>query len=82
MLFLKIGLLYYITRFNDFLLLFRYEKLVQVNTALREQLEDAHETNEALANDLQKLSTDWADMRDEMIIKENEWKEEEQVCKK
>ncbi|XP_014271469.1 rootletin isoform X1 [Halyomorpha halys] len=56
----------------------KYEKLVQVNTALREQLEDAHETNEALANDLQKLSTDWADMRDEMIIKENEWKEEEQ----
>lgn len=55
---------------------------MQINTALRDQLEEAHQTNEALTNDLQKLTTDWEQMREEMICKEEEWKEEEQVCVK
>ncbi|CAB0012235.1 unnamed protein product, partial [Nesidiocoris tenuis] len=54
-----------------------YDKLFQNYNALRQQLEEAHESNEALTNDLQKLSSDWEMMREEMMTKEEEWKEEE-----
>ncbi|KAK9505389.1 hypothetical protein O3M35_009460 [Rhynocoris fuscipes] len=54
------------------------EKLVQLNMTLRQQLEEAHESNEALTSDLQKLTSDWEVMREEMMMKEDEWKEEEQ----
>lgn len=57
----------------------RCEKLFVVNEALRDQLREAHENNEALTNDLQKLTTDWEQMREELLSKEEEWKEEEQV---
>lgn len=57
----------------------RCEKLYVVNEALRDQLREAHENNEALTNDLQKLTTDWEQMREELLSKEEEWKEEEQV---
>ena len=53
---------------------------MQINNILRQQLEEAHESNEALTADLQKLTSDWEVMREEMIVKEDEWKEEEQVC--
>lgn len=49
------------------------------NAALRQQLEDCNRTNEALTNDLQKLTNDWANLRDELLAKEDEFKEEEQV---
>lgn len=49
------------------------------NNLLREQLEESHQLNEALTNDLQKLTNDWEALRDEMTIKEDEWKDEEQV---
>lgn len=52
---------------------------MQVNTSLREQLEESHSTNEALTADLQKLTNDWEALREEMIIKEDEWKDEEQA---
>ncbi|XP_034942532.1 rootletin isoform X2 [Chelonus insularis] len=55
----------------------RTEKLIELNTALKNQLEESHKTNESLTNDLQKLSTDWDVLREEMAIKEDEWKEEE-----
>ncbi|XP_012287068.1 rootletin isoform X2 [Orussus abietinus] len=55
------------------------DKLLQINTSLKEQLEESHQTNEALTNDLQKLSNDWDLLREELIIKEEEWKEEEQA---
>jgi predicted nuclease with TOPRIM domain len=58
---------------------FRNEKLSKLNLALREQLEESQKTNESLTNDLQKLALDWQQMRDEMLEKEEEWKEEEQV---
>lgn len=58
---------------------FRNEKLTKLNLALREQLEESQQTNESLTNDLQKLAADWQQMRDEMLEKEEEWKEEEQV---
>lgn len=50
-----------------------------MNASLKEQLEEAHQTNEALTSDLQKLSSDWDALREEMTIKEEEWKEEEQA---
>lgn len=50
-----------------------------LNNSLREQLEESHRTNEALTTDLQKLTNDWEALREEMIIKEDEWKDEEQA---
>lgn len=52
---------------------------MQVNSILREQLEESHQTNEALTADLQKLTNDWEQLREEMIVKEDEWKDEEQA---
>ncbi|XP_026732244.1 rootletin isoform X2 [Trichoplusia ni] len=55
------------------------DKLVQQNNLLRDQLEESHQLNEALTSDLQKLTNDWEALRDEMAIKEDEWKDEEQA---
>ncbi|KAL4714216.1 hypothetical protein ACJJTC_018366, partial [Scirpophaga incertulas] len=55
------------------------EKLVSQNNLLRDQLEESHSLNEALTGDLQKLTNDWEALRDEMSIKEDEWKDEEQA---
>lgn len=52
---------------------------MQVNSILKEQLEESHQTNEALTADLQKLTNDWEQLREEMIVKEDEWKDEEQA---
>lgn len=57
----------------------RCEQLLAHNNQLRQQLEESHRTNEALSTDLQKLTNDWEHMRDDMLAKEEEWKEEEQV---
>lgn len=58
---------------------YRCEELLQLNVSLKDQLEESHQTNEALTNDLQKLSNDWDILREELAIKEDEWKEEEQA---
>ncbi|XP_026814438.1 rootletin isoform X2 [Rhopalosiphum maidis] len=55
------------------------EKIMELNSTLREQLDDAQTSNETLSTDLQKLTSDWEKMRDEMNAKEDEWKEEEQM---
>ncbi|CAD6231744.1 GSCOCG00001565001-RA-CDS [Cotesia congregata] len=55
----------------------RSDKLMEINSSLKNQLEESHRTNETLTNDLQKLSTDWDVLREEMTLKEDEWKEEE-----
>ncbi|XP_052754507.1 rootletin [Galleria mellonella] len=55
------------------------QKLVAQNNLLRDQLEESHQLNEALTGDLQKLTNDWEALRDEMAIKEDEWKDEEQA---
>lgn len=57
----------------------RSEKLLQLNGVLREQLEESHSTNEMLSTDLQKLTNDFETLREEMLIKEDEWKDEEQA---
>uniref|UniRef100_A0A8D8KZD4 Rootletin n=2 Tax=Culex pipiens TaxID=7175 RepID=A0A8D8KZD4_CULPI len=57
----------------------RCEKLMVENSCLRQQLEESQRTNDALTNDLQKLTCDWEALRDELLSKEDEWKEEEQA---
>lgn len=52
---------------------------MELNSTLREQLDDAQANNETLTADLQKLTSDWEKMRDEMNAKEDEWKEEEKM---
>lgn len=46
---------------------------------MRQQLEESHRTNVALTNDLQKLTFDWDQLREELSQKESEWKEDEQA---
>lgn len=53
---------------------------MELNTVLEAQLDEAHQSNETLTMDLQKLTADWESMRDELSLKEEEWKEEEMVC--
>lgn len=53
------------------------EKLKQMNSNLKEQLEDAQQTNESLTSDLQKITNDWENLREELMLKEDEWKDEE-----
>lgn len=55
------------------------EQLLKQNLIFRQQLEESNKTNEALTNDLQKLTNDWEILRDELVLKEDEFKEEEQV---
>lgn len=55
------------------------EQLMTQNNSLRQQLIESNRTNEALTNDLQKLTNDWSNLRDELLVKEDEFKEEEQV---
>lgn len=66
-------------KFYTFFTMRRCEKLLELNTSLKDQLEETNQTNEALTNDLQKLSNDWDVLREELTIKEEEWKEEEQA---
>lgn len=57
----------------------RSDRIIELNSTLREQLDDAQASNETLSTDLQKLTSDWEKMRDDMNAKEDEWKEEEQM---
>ncbi|KAK6626450.1 hypothetical protein RUM44_008923 [Polyplax serrata] len=52
-------------------------KLSQVNDKLKQQLAEAHQTNESLTNDLQKITNEWETLREELILKEDEWRDEE-----
>ena len=48
---------------------------------LREQLDQATSANQSLTSDIHKLTQDWQRSRDELEIKEGEWRDEEQVRK-
>lgn len=52
---------------------------MQVNSMLREQLEQANVANAALSEDIRKLTADWARARDELEQREAEWRREEEV---
>ncbi|XP_027486856.1 rootletin [Corapipo altera] len=56
----------------------RSSSLVQVNSMLREQLEQANAANAALSEDIRKLTADWARSRDELEQREAEWRREEE----
>ena len=57
------------------------DQLMSQNQILKQQLDESQKQNDSLTNDLQKLTVDWEALRDEMLSKEDEWKEEEQVNK-
>lgn len=46
---------------------------------LREQLEQASVANEALSQDLRRLTADWTKAREELEQKESDWRREEEV---
>jgi len=46
------------------------ERIKQLNTQLKQQLDESHGTNENLTTDLQKLHADWERLRDELLAKE------------
>ncbi|GFW58235.1 rootletin [Trichonephila clavipes] len=54
--------------------------LSQINTLLHEQLEIATEVNQTLTSDVQRLTKEWQQARSQLLAKESEWKEEEQIA--
>uniref|UniRef100_A0A669QQS9 Centrosomal protein 250 n=1 Tax=Phasianus colchicus TaxID=9054 RepID=A0A669QQS9_PHACC len=54
----------------------RCENLAKVNTLLREHLDKANEVNLALKEDVGKLTADWMRAREELELKESEWRSE------
>eukprot|EP00079_Xenopus_tropicalis_P013494 XP_002942031.3 PREDICTED: rootletin-like [Xenopus tropicalis] len=52
--------------------------LAQVNAMLREQLDQANSANQALSEDLRKLTADWTKAREELEQRESEWRREEE----
>lgn len=62
-----------------FLVVFRSSSLSAVNAMLREQLEQAGLANEALSQDIRRLTADWTKAREELEQKESDWRREEEV---
>lgn len=58
----------------------RSSSLAHVNSMLREQLDQATAANQSLTTDIHKLTQEWQRAREELEVKESEWREEEQVC--
>lgn len=50
-----------------------------VNAMLREQLEQAGVANEALSQDIRRLTADWTKAREELEQKESDWRREAEV---
>ena len=46
---------------------------------LREQLEQASLANEALSQDIRRLTIDWTKAREELEQRESDWRKEEEV---
>uniref|UniRef100_A0A8D0FIH9 Rootletin-like coiled-coil domain-containing protein n=1 Tax=Strix occidentalis caurina TaxID=311401 RepID=A0A8D0FIH9_STROC len=57
----------------------RCENLADVNTLLREHLDKAREVNSALKEDVGKLTADWMRAREELELKESEWRSEREL---
>uniref|UniRef100_A0A3Q3N396 Ciliary rootlet coiled-coil, rootletin n=1 Tax=Labrus bergylta TaxID=56723 RepID=A0A3Q3N396_9LABR len=56
----------------------RSSSLSAVNAMLREQLEQAGLANEALSQDIRRLTADWTRAREELEQKESDWRREEE----
>lgn len=50
-----------------------------VNAMLREQLEQVGLANDALSQDIRRLTADWTKAREELEQKETDWRREEEV---
>lgn len=50
-----------------------------MNAMLREQLEQAGAANEALSQDIRRLTADWTKAREELEQKESDWRREAEV---
>ena len=57
----------------------RSSSLSAVNAMLREQLEQAGLANEALSQDIRRLTVDWTKAREELEQRECDWRREEEV---
>ncbi len=57
----------------------RPENIVQLNTILRQQLDQAHLANQQLSEDLRRTSNELKQLRDDYTQKIRDWKEEERV---
>ncbi|CAF4135726.1 unnamed protein product, partial [Rotaria sp. Silwood2] len=53
--------------------------LVQLNTMLREQLDQAHLTNQQLSEELRRTTTELQKLREDFTQKAHDWKQEERV---
>lgn len=56
--------------------------LSEVNALLRSQLSQSTEANEALRDDLRKLTADWSKAVEEVVEKEIDWQKEKEVRNK
>lgn len=54
--------------------------LAELNSLLRGQLSQSGQVNEALREDLRKLTTDWSKAVEEAGQRELEWHKEKEVC--
>lgn len=50
-----------------------------MNTLLQEHLDEANEVNSALKEDVGRLTVDWMRAREELELKESEWRSEREV---
>ena len=66
-------------RLNVFFFSLRSSNLTQMNTLFREQLDQAHLANQQLTDDLRRSTTELQQVRDELVKKTKDWKEEERV---
>ena len=57
----------------------RSSSLAQVNSMLREQLDQANSANQALSEDIRKVTSDWTRSRKELEQREAAWRREEEV---
>ncbi|KAM6113106.1 LOW QUALITY PROTEIN: uncharacterized protein FYW35_008319 [Pterocles gutturalis] len=57
----------------------RCEDLAEVNALLRAHLDKANEVNSALKEDVGKLTADWMRAREELELKEREWRKEREL---
>ncbi|KAM9650025.1 uncharacterized protein ACIBXB_012002 [Morphnus guianensis] len=55
------------------------ENLAEVNALLQEHLDEANEVNSALKEDVGKLTADWMRAREELELKESEWRSEREL---
>jgi len=57
----------------------RSTNILQINTMLREQLDQAHLANQQLTEDLRRTTSELQQIRNDFTQKSRDWKEEERV---